>query len=87
MKKIDFSTIKMEEQQHTDKALLAKGIKYMASSLLFIVVGPGTIYQAFKNQGHPYYLPVLIVGLCAAALAIFMVFKGLKTIMSAIFRD
>ncbi|MFD2828483.1 DUF6095 family protein [Leeuwenhoekiella polynyae] len=71
----------------TNKEALAKGVRTMAMSLFFMFSGPGIIYQAFKNKEHPLYIPVLVLGIAFATLAIFFAFKGLKRIMSALFND
>ena len=34
----------------------------LAVTLLLLFAGPVVLYQAFKNQDHPWYLPVLVVG-------------------------
>ncbi|WP_246615954.1 DUF6095 family protein [Aquimarina litoralis] len=73
------------EPKRTDKELLGKGIQRMAISLIFMFISPVIIHSAFKNQDHFYYYPVLILGLLGASFAIFMAFRGLKTIMDAIF--
>ncbi|MEM6719113.1 MAG: DUF6095 family protein [Bacteroidota bacterium] len=62
-----------------------KGIKLMAGSLFCMFAGPTILHSAFKNQSHPYYVPVLIVGLLVAAAAIYLAFRGLKKIMDAMF--
>ncbi len=74
------------EEQHTDKDLLAKGVKKMGISALLMFFSPVIIHSAFKNQEHWLYIPVLIVGLIGAGFAIFMGFRGIKTIMDAIFQ-
>ncbi len=73
------------EPKRTDKELLGKGIQKMAISLLLMFVSPVIIHSAFKNQDHPYYIPILAIGLIGAAFAIYMTFKGIQTIMNAIF--
>ncbi|WP_299902305.1 DUF6095 family protein [uncultured Aquimarina sp.] len=73
------------EPKRTDKELLGKGIQRMAISLIFMFISPVIIHSAFKNQDHPYYYLVLVLGLLGASFAIFMAFRGLKTIMDAIF--
>ena len=69
----------------TNKEALARGVRTMATSLLFMFLGPGIIYQAFRNSEHPLYIPVLILGFVAAALAIYFGFKGINRIMNALF--
>lgn len=73
------------EPKKTDKELLGKGIQCMAISLIFMFISPVIIHSAFKNQDHPLYIPILVLGIIGAGFAIFMAFKGLKTIMSSIF--
>lgn len=73
------------EQKRTNKELLGKGIQYMAITLLLMFISPVIIHSAFKNQDHPLYVPILILGFIGAISAILMAFKGLKTIMEAIF--
>lgn len=71
--------------KRTNKVVLMKGIKLMAGSLFCMFAGPTILHSAFKNQSHPYYVPVLIVGLLVAAAAIYLAFRGLKKIMDAMF--
>lgn len=73
------------EQRKTNKELLGKGVQRMAISLLCMFVGPVIIHSSFKNQDHDLYIPILILGLCVAGTAIFMGFKGIKTLMDAFF--
>lgn len=69
----------------TDRALLLKSLKSFAYTVMLMFTAPIVIYQAFKNQGHPWYWPVLIVGLLLAVAAIVMGFYSLKTIMKSFF--
>ncbi|WP_430412961.1 DUF6095 family protein [Kordia sp.] len=71
--------------KRTNKELLGKGLKLMGGSLLCMFTGPIIIHSAFKNQEHPLYIPVLIVGLIVAAFAIILAFKGMRKIMNSIF--
>ncbi|MDO6517100.1 DUF6095 family protein [Zobellia galactanivorans] len=72
-------------QKRTDKELLVKGIKHIAYTIALMFLAPGVIYQAFKNQGHPLYWPVLILGFIFAIAAIAMAFYSLKLIMESLF--
>ena len=47
----------------TNKELLYKGIKYLASSLPLIFLGPSIVYSSFNNQDHPLYVYILVIGL------------------------
>ncbi len=69
----------------TDKSLLIKGIKFLGYTVLLMFAAPFAIYQAFKNQGHPLYWPVLIIGLVLAVAAIAMGFYSIKTVMDSLF--
>ncbi len=73
------------ETKRTNKELLGKGVQRMAIALIFMFIGPVIIHSAFKNQDHPLYIPILVLGIIGAAFAIFMAFKGLKTIMDSMF--
>lgn len=73
------------EPKKTNKEILGKGIQRMAIALIFMFISPVIIHSAFKNQEHQLYIPILILGISGAIFAILMVFKGLKTIMEAIF--
>ncbi len=69
----------------TDKELLVKGIKFIAYTIALMFLAPVVIYEAFKNQAHPWYWPVLIVGLILAIAAIAMGFYGIKVILDSLF--
>lgn len=69
----------------TDRELLFKSFKYFAYTLLLMFSAPVVIYQAFKNQTHPMYWPVLIIGVLLAIAAIAMGFYSIKVIMRAFF--
>ena len=69
----------------TNKALLLKGLKYIAYTIALMFTAPLVIYQAFKNQEHPFYWPVLIIGLIFAIGAISLGFYSMKLIMDALF--
>lgn len=71
----------------TDKTLLMKGLRRLLITLLLLFAGPVFLYQAFKNEDHPLYIPVLIIGLLLAGGAIFMGFRGIRTLMRALFAD
>ena len=73
------------EPKRTDRELVGKGVQRMAIAMIFMFISPVIIHSAFKNQNHPYYIPILILGLIATAFTIFMAFRGLKTIINAFF--
>lgn len=71
--------------QHTNKDLLFKGLKFLAAALPLCIIGPVVLFSAFKNQEHSWYIPILIFALTAMAAAIFLMFKGIGTLMKALF--
>lgn len=73
------------ERKHTNKELLKKGIQFLAAALPLILLGPSILYSAFNNQDHTYFLPVVIVGFLFFFGAMFCIFKGIMTIVKAVF--
>ncbi len=71
--------------KHTNKELLGKGIKFLASALPLTLLGPVVLFSAFNNQESPYYIYVLIFGLLAFVGAIALMFLGIRTIIKAVF--
>lgn len=69
----------------TNKEILSKGIKYLAFALPLLFIGPSVIFSSFKNQQHPLYIPILGLGIIMCLLAIFLIFKGIQTIMRSLF--
>jgi len=69
----------------TDKDLLIKGLKYVGITIALMFTAPVILFQAFKNQEHAFYWPVLIVGGIMALAAISMGFYSIKVIMDALF--
>lgn len=69
----------------TNKKILFKGIKFLSGALPLLFIGPVVINSAFKNQKHPLYFYVLILGIVACILAIFLIFKGVNTIVKSLF--
>ncbi|AUS07191.1 DUF6095 family protein [Pseudotamlana carrageenivorans] len=78
----------MEETKtkRTDKTVLFKGVKILIFAALSLFMGPILLSFAYSKPESPYYLPLLIVGCAVCAMAVFMVFKGLKTIMDSMFK-
>lgn len=74
-------------QKHTNKNLLAKGIQYLGAAVLATLIGPSILYSAFHNKDHPLYIAILIVGIIACAGAIFLIFKGIMTLVKALFDE
>lgn len=69
----------------TNKELLYKGIKYLASSLPLIFLGPSIVYSSFNNQDHPLYIYILVIGLIMMIGSILLISVGLKVLIKAFF--
>lgn len=69
----------------TDKQLLVKGIKYLAITALLMFIGPTLLYVVLGDRSTTVFLPLLIIGILICAFAIYMGFKGIKTVMQSIF--
>ncbi|WP_264542249.1 MULTISPECIES: DUF6095 family protein [Flavobacterium] len=69
----------------TNKEVLYKGIKYLGFALPLMFIGPSVIFSSFKNQSHPFYIPILGIGIILCLLSIFLIFKGIQTIMKSLF--
>jgi len=71
----------------TDKELLIKGLKYLAFTVALMFSAPIVLYQAFKNQEHPFFWPIAVIGCILAILAVGMGFYSIKIVMRAIFSN
>lgn len=69
----------------TNKTLLTKGIKYLAAALPLLFLGPVVITSAFKNEKHPLFVYVLILGILISLAAMFLIFKGINTVLKSLF--
>lgn len=67
----------------TNKEILNKGIKKLAFALPCLFVGPAVIHFAFINQQQPLFPVVLGIGLVLIFLAIFLIFRGIMTIINS----
>lgn len=71
----------------TDKKVLIQGIKTLIFALMTLFLGPMFLNVAFSNKEKPLYIPILIVGCLISAMAVFLIFKGIKTIMNSMFNN
>ena len=74
------------EENRTDKKELFKGIKTMVFALLSLFMGPILLSFAFSKPDDKLYYPLLILGCAISAMAVVMMFKGIKTIMGSMFK-
>ena len=71
----------------TNRTVLSKGIKYLVFALPLLFIGPSVIYNAFINKQNVWHYLVLAVGILLSGLAVYFMYKGLQTIMKALFND
>jgi len=68
-----------------NKKLLDKGIKYMLYALPLMFIGPSVIYNAFINKNNIWHYLVLVIGIALSLLAVYFMFKGIKTLTDVLF--
>lgn len=71
--------------KHTNRNTLSKGIKYLAGAIPLALIGPSVLFSAFNNQDKDLYILILILGIIASFGAIFLMFKGIMTMVNAFF--
>lgn len=69
----------------TNRKVLSKGISYLAWALPMLFIGPSVIYNAFINKQNGWHYLVLAIGIIACLGAVYLLFMGLKTIVSSLF--
>ncbi len=72
-------------KEHTDLKTLVKGLQFLAASLPLLFLGPYLITLSGLNKDNWTFYLFLGLGLIAGASAIFLIFKGIQTIMRSIF--
>ncbi len=70
-----------------NKALLEKGIKYMLYALPLMFIGPSVIYNAWINKQNTWHYLVLVIGITICFLAVYFMFKGIKSLTDALFEN
>ena len=68
-----------------NKKLLDKGIKYMLYALPLMFIGPSVMYNALINKHTMWHYLVLGVGIVLSLLAVYFMFKGIKTLTDVLF--
>ncbi|AVR43903.1 hypothetical protein C7S20_00665 [Christiangramia fulva] len=71
--------------KHTNKKVLSTGLKYLGGALPLAFIGPTILFSAFHNQEHPLYYPILILGIAAIIGTLFLMFKGILTVVKSLF--
>ena len=74
------------ENKNTDKTLLIKGVKTLAFALLSLFLGPIILSNALSDKENSLYIPTLIIGCLISAFAVILIFRGIKIIMSSMFK-
>lgn len=69
----------------TNKEILSRGIKFLMGAVPLFFIGPIVINSSFKNQSHPMFIPVLGLGIILSGIGVFLMYKGLKLMMKALF--
>ena len=70
-----------------NKELLFKGLQRLFMALLMAFTGPVIYSSALKNQEHPLFIPVLVVGVGLCFAAIFFGFKGIRLLVKGFFNE
>ena len=78
--------MKEPKQKYTNKQLLLKGIKRMALAVPLLIASPYLLTLSFLNKENFMFYVALPMGLIAGFFAIYLCFKGLKTIMDSMFQ-
>lgn len=73
------------QKMGTNKTVLNKGIQYMSWALPLLFIGPSIIYNAFINKQNGWHYLVLALGICICIGAVYLLFKGLSTIVKSMF--
>ena len=71
-----------DHKKHFDK-----GIKYMLYALPLMFIGPSVIYNAWINKQNVWHFLVLGIGIILSFLAVYFMFKGIKTLTDALFEN
>lgn len=71
----------------TNKNILFKGIRFLGIALPLLFIGPSVIHSSFKNKEHSLYYPILVLGVLCCALGIYFIFRGVTTMVKALFND
>ena len=70
-----------------NKELLFKGLSRLFIAILFAFTGPVIYTSAVRNEDHPFFIPVLGLGLIACILAILHGFRGIKLLIKGFFNE
>lgn len=72
------------EQKHTDKKLLARGLKILVLAIVMIVLSTYLLTFTFLNKEVLSLYITFPLALIAMAVTIYLFFKGIKLIMKSL---
>lgn len=75
------------ETNRTDKKVLFRGIKLLVFALLSLFMGPILMHLALSDKENSLYIPLLIIACLICIMAVFLIFKGIRIIMSSMFKN
>lgn len=70
-----------------NKEQIFKGLSRLFIAILFAFTGPVIYTSAVRNEDHPFFIPVLGLGLIACILAILYGFRGIKLLVKGFFNE
>jgi len=70
-----------------NKELIFKGLSRLFIAILFAFTGPVIYTSAVRNEDHPFFIPVLGLGLITCILAILYGFRGIKLLVKGFFNE
>jgi hypothetical protein len=70
-----------------NKELIFKGFSRLFIAILFAFTGPVIYTSAVRNEDHPFFIPVLGLGLIACILSVFYGFRGIKLLVKGFFNE
>ncbi len=69
----------------SQKTIISTALKRIIIAFPLLFIGPVIIHSAFKNQLHPFYIPVLIIGCIVCLSAVLLLFFGIKRLVGDLF--
>ena len=70
-----------------NKEFIFKGLSRLFVAILFAFTGPVIYTSAVRNEDHPFFIPVLGLGLIACILSILYGFRGIKLLVKGFFNE
>ncbi|MGD1998321.1 MAG: DUF6095 family protein [Flavobacteriaceae bacterium] len=70
-----------------NKELLFKGLQRLFVALIMAFTGPVIYSSSLKNEEHPLFIPVLVLGIGLCFGAIYFGFKGIALLVKGFFNE